>query len=103
MDQFEAVRLKKFSHLAYLDFYLLPLFIWVILRQFLPMRDTKEFKIKKDVLIKIGDRILIDDEEWKVAEIINNTVTLYREGVGGMSHTIQMPVEEAKSLLPEHA
>ena len=65
------------------------------------MRETTEFQVKKEVLIKIGDRVLIDDQEWKVAEIIDDTVTLYREGVGGMSHTIHMPVEAAETPLPE--
>ncbi len=67
------------------------------------MRDTAEFQAQKELLIKIGDRILIDDQEWKVAEITDDEVTLYREGVGGLSHTIHMPVKDVESLLPEHA
>ena len=101
--QNNGMRLKKIHPLAYSDFRLCSLFLWVISRQFSPMRETTEFQVKKEVLIKVGDRVLIDDQEWKVAEIIDNTVTLYREGVGGMSHTIHMPVEEAETLLPEQA
>lgn len=63
------------------------------------MSKTKEFQIKKEVLIKIGERVFIDDIEWKAAEVINDIVTLYREGIGGESHTIQKTVKEFKTLV----
>ena len=63
------------------------------------MSKTKEFQIKKEVLIKIGERVFIDDVEWKAAEVINDIVTLYREGIGGESHTIQKTVKEFKTLV----
>ena len=53
------------------------------------MRKTREFQVKKEVLIKIGERVFIDDVEWKAAEVIDDIVTLYREAVGGESHTIK--------------
>ena len=65
------------------------------------MRKTREFLVKKEVLIKIGERVFIDDVEWKAAEVINNIVTLYREGIGGESHTIQKTVNEVKTLVSE--
>jgi hypothetical protein len=65
------------------------------------MRKTREFQVKKEVLIKIGERVFIDDVEWKAAEVINNIVTLYREGIGGESHTIQKTVNEVKTLVSE--
>tara|TARA_B110000467_G_C18234561_1_gene430753 strand:+ start:778 stop:981 length:204 start_codon:yes stop_codon:yes gene_type:complete len=67
------------------------------------MRKTREFQVKKEVLIKIGERVFIDDVEWKAAEVIDNIVTLYREGIGGESHTIQKTVNEVKTLVFEKA
>ena len=67
------------------------------------MNNMKKNYSDSDISVQVGDRIILDDQEWKVAEIIDDTVTLYREGVGGMSHTIHMPVEEAETLLPEQA
>ncbi|MGY8763376.1 MAG: hypothetical protein ACKVLE_01440 [Fidelibacterota bacterium] len=67
------------------------------------MRKTREFQVKKEVLIKIGERVFIDDVEWKAAEVIDNIVTLYREGIGGESHTIQKTVNEVKTLVSEKA
>jgi len=65
------------------------------------MRKTREFQVKKEVLIKIGERVFIDDVEWKAAEVIDDIVTLYREGVGGESHTIHKTVKEVKTLVSE--
>jgi hypothetical protein len=67
------------------------------------MRKTRKFQVKKEVLIKIGERVFIDDVEWKAAEVIDNIVTLYREGIGGESHTIQKTVNEVKTLVSEKA
>ena len=63
------------------------------------MRKNREFQVKKEVLIKIGERVFIDDVEWKAAEVINDLVTLYRESIGGESHTIQKTVKEVKTLV----
>jgi len=65
------------------------------------MRKITKFQVKKEVLIKVGERVFIDDVEWKVAEVIDDIVTLYREGIGGESHTIHKIVKEVKSLLLE--
>ena len=67
--------------------------------QILIMRKITKFQVKKEVLIKVGERVFIDDVEWKVAEVIDDIVTLYKEGVGGESHTIQKTIKEVKSLL----
>jgi len=40
-------------------------------------------------------------QEWKVAEIISDTVVLYRESISGKSLTIQKPVDVIKSHLKE--
>ena len=53
------------------------------------MRKTREFQVKKEVLVKIGEQVFDD------------IVTLYREGVGGESHTIQKTVKEVKTLVSE--
>ena len=63
------------------------------------MRKNREFQVKKEVLVKIGEQVFIDDVEWKAAEIIDDIVTLYREGVGCESHTIQKTVKEVKTLV----
>jgi len=65
------------------------------------MRKNREFQVKKEVLIKIGERVFIDDVEWKAAEVIDDIVTLYQEGIGGESHTIQKTVKEVKTLVSE--
>ena len=65
------------------------------------MRKIPKFQVKKEVIIKLGERVFIDDVEWKVAEVIDDIVILYREGIGGESHTIHKTVKEVKSLLLE--
>ena len=53
------------------------------------------------ISIKVGDQIILDDQGWKVAEIISDTVVLYRESVSGKSQTMQKPVDVIKSHLQE--
>ena len=54
-----------------------------------------------DISVHISDRIILDDQEYKVAEIISDTVVLYRENVSGKSQTIQKPADVIKSHLQE--
>ena len=54
-----------------------------------------------DISVQVGDRIILDDQEWKVAEIISDTVVLYRESVSDKSQKMQEPVEVIKSHLKE--
>jgi hypothetical protein len=65
------------------------------------MRDTIKHPSNEKSLVKIGDRVLINDIEWRVAEINNATSTLYREGVGGNSHTIHKSLEEVENIIME--
>ncbi len=65
------------------------------------MNNMKKNYSDSDISVKIGDRIIFDDREWKVAEIISDTVVLYRESVSGKSQTMQEPVEVIKSHLQE--
>ena len=53
------------------------------------------------ISVKVGDQIILDDQGWKVAEIISDTVVLYRESVSGKSQTIQEPIDVIKSHLQE--
>ena len=53
------------------------------------------------ISVKVGDQIILDDQGWKVAEVISDTVVLYRESVSGKSQTIQEPVDVIKSYLQE--
>ena len=50
-------------------------------------------------LIKIGDRVIIDDKEWKVAEIKENLATLYHENIDGSGQTILRSPAEVKDIL----
>lgn len=54
-----------------------------------------------DITVQVGDQIILDDQGWKVAEIISDTVVLYRESVSGKSQTMQKPVDVIKSHLQE--
>ena len=54
-----------------------------------------------DITVQVGDRIILDDQLWKVAEIISDTVVLYRESISGKSLTIQEPLDVIKSHLQE--
>ena len=54
-----------------------------------------------DITVQVGDRIILNDQEWKVAEIISDTVVLYKENVSGNSQTIREPVDVIKSHLQE--
>jgi len=65
------------------------------------MNNMKKNYSDSDISVQVGDRIILDDLEWKVAEIISDTVVLYRESVSGKSQTIQEPVEVIKSHLQE--
>jgi len=65
------------------------------------MNNMKNNYSDLDISVQVGDRIILDDQEWKVAEIIFDTVVLYRESVSGKSQTIQEPVEVIKSHLQE--
>ncbi len=63
------------------------------------MRKITTFQVKKEVPIKVGKRVFIDDVEWKVTEVIDDIIILYRETVGGESHTIHKTIKEVISLL----
>ena len=69
--------------------------------QVIVMNNVKKNYSDSDISVQVGDRIIFDDQEWKVAEIISDTVVLYRESVSGKSQTIQEPVEVIKSHLQE--
>jgi hypothetical protein len=65
------------------------------------MNNMKKNYSDSYISAQAGDRIILDDQEWKVAEIISDTVVLYRESISGKSQTIQEPVEVIKSHLQE--
>ena len=65
------------------------------------MNNMKKNYSDSNISVQVGDRIILDDREWKVAEIISDTVVLYRESVSGKSQTIQEPVDVIKSQLKE--
>ena len=65
------------------------------------MDNMKKNYSNSDITVHVGDRIILDDQEWKVAEIISDTVVLYRESVSGKSLTIQEPPDVIKSHFQE--
>ena len=65
------------------------------------MDNMKKDYSDSDISVQVGDQIILNDQEWKVAEIISDTVVLYRESVSGKSQTIQEPVDVIKSYLQE--
>jgi len=65
------------------------------------MDNMKKDYSDSDITVQVGDQIILDDQEWKVAEIISDTVVLYRESISGKSLTIQEPVDVIKSHLKE--
>jgi len=65
------------------------------------MNNMKKNYSDSDISVQVGDQIILNDQEWKVAEIIFDTVVLYRESVSGKSQTIQEPVDVIKSYLQE--
>ena len=65
------------------------------------MNNMKKNNSDSDISVQVGDRIILDDQEWKVAEIISDAVILYRESVSGKSQTMQEPVDVIKSHLQE--
>ena len=65
------------------------------------MDNMKKNYSDSDITVQVGDRIILDDQEWKVAEIISDTVVLYKESISGKSLTIQEPVDVIKSHLQE--
>ena len=62
-----------------------------------PKNNNSEMKSK----VRIGNRIILEDLEWKVAEIKDEIVTLYREGVGGNSYTTKKSLMDIESILEQ--
>ena len=72
--------------------------LWASLRVMLePENNNSEMKSK----VRIGDWIILEDLEWKIAEITDEIVTLYREGVSGNSHTIKKSLIDIESILKQ--
>lgn len=65
------------------------------------MNNMKKNYSDSDISVQVGDRIILDDQEWKVADIISDTVVLYRESVSGKSQIMQEPVDVIKSHFQE--
>ena len=65
------------------------------------MNSVKKNYFDSEISVQLGDRIILNDLEWKVAEIISDTVVLYREIVSGKSQTMEQSVEVIKSHFQE--
>ena len=56
-------------------------------------------KIIHQKIVKVGDRVIIDNIEWKIAEIKGHMIILYHKDVDGSGQTILKSVAEVKNLL----
>ena len=56
-------------------------------------------KIIHQEIVKVGDRVIIDNMAWKIAEIKGHMIILYHEDVDGSGQTILKSVAEVKNLL----
>ena len=56
-------------------------------------------KIIHQEIVKVGDRVIIDNMEGKIAEIKGHMIILYHEDVDGSGQTILKSVAEVKNLL----
>ena len=50
-------------------------------------------------LFQVGDRIFYKEYDWKVAEIKENYITLYRESVDGKSIIEEISIKELQETL----
>ena len=63
------------------------------------MTGQSDKKIIHQEIVKVGDRVIIDNMEWKIAEIKGHMIILYHEDVDGSGQTILKSVAEVKNLL----
>ena len=61
------------------------------------MKNTENSK--NPYLFQVGDRIFYKEHDWKVAEIEENFVTLYRDSVDGHSETEKISIKELQEAL----
>ena len=50
-------------------------------------------------LFQVGDSIFYEEHDWKVVEIEENFVTLYRDSVDGHSETKKISMKELQEAL----
>tara|TARA_Y100000031_G_scaffold103047_1_gene112989 strand:- start:185 stop:376 length:192 start_codon:yes stop_codon:yes gene_type:complete len=50
-------------------------------------------------IFQIGDRVFYKEYDWKVAEIRENYITLYRESIDGQSKTEKISIKELQEAL----
>ena len=61
------------------------------------MKNTEN--INNQDLFHVGDSIFYKEHDWKVAEIEENYVTLYRDSVDGHSETKKISIKELQEAL----
>ena len=49
--------------------------------------------------LKIGDILIIEHTQWKIAEARNDIVLLYREGIDGSSRVQEVNEDELNEIL----
>ena len=61
------------------------------------MKNTEN--INNPDLFQVGDSIFYEEYDWKVVEIEENFVTLYRDSVDGHSETKKISMKELQEAL----
>ncbi len=61
--------------------------------------DGNSMEILQKHNLKIGDILIIEHTQWKIAEARNDIVLLYREGIDGSSRVQEVNEDELNEIL----
>ena len=61
------------------------------------MTNTKNFN--NPDLFQIGDIVFYQEHDWKIAEIQETYITLYRDSIDGQSKTEKISIKELQEAL----
>ncbi len=63
--------------------------------------NSSSDQILKKYELEIGDVLVIDHHEWRIAEVDDNKIILYREGIDGSSRIEELNEAELVAILKE--
>ena len=61
------------------------------------MTNTKNFN--NPDLFQVGDRVFYKEHDWKIAEIQESCITLYRDSIDGQSKTEKISIKDLQEAL----
>jgi len=61
--------------------------------------DGNSMEILKKHNLEIGDILIIENNQWKIADVRNDIVFFYREGIDGSSRVKEANDEELTDIL----